>query len=155
VIIDCLGISRQLRAVDPADEMAFLALECAMPGEPAAAERLERDYEAAAGDRPRARLVSWYMGVRAFLRARLLALHSLDAERRPREVWLGRRTVSGCGVRLRSGLRLSHAEQAQPLERLVAVQPADRCSEQRRHIEHGGVCLRRFPPQPEWGHPCW
>jgi aminoglycoside phosphotransferase family enzyme len=88
VIIDCLEFSRQLRVVDPADELAFLALECAMLGEAAAGERLQRSYETAAGDRPSERLVTWYMGFRAFLRARLLALHSLEPGARPREVWL-------------------------------------------------------------------
>jgi aminoglycoside phosphotransferase family enzyme len=90
VIIDCLEFSRQLRLVDPADEMAFLALECAMLGEAGAGERLQRGYETAAGDRPPERLVIWYMGFRAFLRARLLALHSREPGPRPREDWLAR-----------------------------------------------------------------
>jgi aminoglycoside phosphotransferase family enzyme len=88
VIIDCLEFSRQLRLVDPADEIAFLALECAMLGEPAAGERLQRSYETMTGDRPPEQLMAWYTGCRAFLRARLSALHSLEPGPRPPDAWL-------------------------------------------------------------------
>jgi aminoglycoside phosphotransferase family enzyme len=88
VIIDCLEFSRQLRLVDPADEMAFLALECEMVGEPGAGARLQRCYEATSGDRPPERLIAWYTGFRALLRARLSALHSLEPGPRPPEAWL-------------------------------------------------------------------
>jgi aminoglycoside phosphotransferase family enzyme len=88
VIIDCLEFSRALRIVDPADELAFLALECAMLGEADVGARLQRSYEALTHDRPPELLISWYMGFRAFLRARLLALHSLEPEPRSREDWL-------------------------------------------------------------------
>jgi aminoglycoside phosphotransferase family enzyme len=88
VIIDCLEFSRRLRLVDPADEMAFLALECAMLGEPGAGARLQRCYEAITGDRPPERLIAWYTGFRALLRARLSALHSLEPGPRPPEAWL-------------------------------------------------------------------
>jgi uncharacterized protein len=88
VIIDCLEFSRALRLVDPADELAFLALECAMLGEPEAGVRLQRTYETIAGDRPTEQLLAWYTGCRALLRARLSALHSLEAGARPPEAWL-------------------------------------------------------------------
>lgn len=88
VIIDCLEFSRELRLVDPADEMAFLALECAMLGEPDVGALLQRRYEGLTGDRPPERLVAWYAGFRAFLRARLSALHSLEPGPRPAEAWL-------------------------------------------------------------------
>jgi aminoglycoside phosphotransferase family enzyme len=88
VIIDCLEFSRKLRLVDPADEMAFLALECAMLGQAEVGARLQRSYETITGDRPPEPLISWYMGFRAFLRARLLALHSLEPGPRSPEAWL-------------------------------------------------------------------
>ena len=88
VIIDCLEFSRQLRLVDPADEMAFLALECEMLAELGAGARLQRCYEAITGDRPPERLIAWYTGFRALLRARLSALHSLEPGPRPPEAWL-------------------------------------------------------------------
>jgi len=90
VIIDCLEFSRVLRLVDPADELAFLALECAVLGQPAAGVRLQRSYEALTGDRPPDRLVAWYAGCRALLRARLLAVHSLEPAPRSPEAWLAR-----------------------------------------------------------------
>ena len=88
VVIDCLEFSRKLRLVDPADEMAFLALECAMQGEPEAGERLQRSYETMTGDRPPEQLIAWYTGCRALLRARLSALHSREPGARPPEAWL-------------------------------------------------------------------
>ena len=88
VIIDGLEFSRRLRLVDPADELAFLALECAMLGEPEARTRLQRRYEDLTDDRPPDALVGWYTTFRAFLRARLAALHSLEPGPRPPDVWL-------------------------------------------------------------------
>jgi aminoglycoside phosphotransferase family enzyme len=88
-IIDCLEFSRRLRLIDPADELAFLALECAMLDQPGAGERLQRSYETIAGDRPPAPLIAWYTGCRALLRARLSALHSREPGARPPQAWLG------------------------------------------------------------------
>jgi aminoglycoside phosphotransferase family enzyme len=88
VIIDCLEFSGALRLVDPADELAFLALECAMLGEPQAGVRLQRGYETIAGDRPPEQLLAWYGASRALLRARLSALHSLEPGARPPQAWL-------------------------------------------------------------------
>jgi aminoglycoside phosphotransferase family enzyme len=90
VIIDCLEFSRALRLVDPADEMAFLALECAMLGHADVGAQLQRSYETITGDRPPEPLISWYMGFRAFLRARLLAIHSLDPGPRSPAEWVAR-----------------------------------------------------------------
>jgi aminoglycoside phosphotransferase family enzyme len=87
-VIDCLEFSRKLRLVDPADEMAFLALECAMLGQSDVGARLQRSYETITGDRPPEPLISWYMGCRAFLRARLLAIHSLDPGPRSPAAWV-------------------------------------------------------------------
>jgi hypothetical protein len=40
------------------------------------------------GDRPPEQLMAWYTGCRAFLRARLSALHSLEPGPRPPDAWL-------------------------------------------------------------------
>ena len=90
VVIDCLEFSRKLRIVDPADEMAFLALECTMLGEPNVGVRLQRNYEVLTGDRPPEPLIAWYAGFRSLLRARLMALHSLEPGPRPPEAWLAK-----------------------------------------------------------------
>jgi uncharacterized protein len=89
-IIDCLEFSRPHRIIDPADELAHLALECAMLGAAAVGERLQRGYEATAGDRPPERLIVFYTTQRALLRARLLALHSLDPGAHAPAHWLAR-----------------------------------------------------------------
>jgi aminoglycoside phosphotransferase family enzyme len=89
VVIDCVEFNRRLRIVDPADELAFLALECAMLGQPGAGERLQRSYETITGDRPPARLVPWYAATRALVRARLCAVHSREPGGRPPSFWLG------------------------------------------------------------------
>ena len=90
VVIDCLEFSRRLRLADPAEEMAFLALECAMLGEPDAGVRLQRSYETITGDRPPEPLIAWYAGCHALIRARLMALHSLEPGARPPEAWLAK-----------------------------------------------------------------
>lgn len=90
VIIDCLEFSRRLRIVDPVDELAFLALECAMAGAPEVGLRLQRGYETYARDRPPERLIAFHTGYRALLRARLSALHSLEPGSRPPAAWLAK-----------------------------------------------------------------
>ena len=90
MIIDGLEFSRRLRLVDPADELAFLALECAMLDQPGAGLRLQRSYESLTGDRPPAPLIAWYTGTRALVRARLCAVHSREPGARPPAAWLAR-----------------------------------------------------------------
>jgi aminoglycoside phosphotransferase family enzyme len=75
VIIDCLEFNREFRIVDPADELAFLAMECASLGAPDAGELLASTCLAAMGDQPPARLVTFYKLFRAMMRARLAIWH--------------------------------------------------------------------------------
>jgi uncharacterized protein len=75
VVIDCLEFSRALRSVDPADELAFLAMECAHLGASAAGEQLASTCLAALGDAPPTRLVTFYKLFRATMRARLAIWH--------------------------------------------------------------------------------
>lgn len=79
-IIDCLEFSRALRLVDPADELAYLALECERLGLAQAGISLLRAYREKSGDRPDAALVRFYQGFRALLRAGI-AIRHLDEER--------------------------------------------------------------------------
>ena len=152
-IIDCLEFSRRLRLVDPADELAFLALECAMLDQPGAGERLQRSYETIAGDRPPAPLIAWYTGCRALLRARLSALHSREPGARPPEAWLAQaKRYLDAGLGYTDDAVLRQAEPAQPLERLLAVQPADRFGEKRRDVEHGEARFHRLRLQSEGRH---
>lgn len=75
VVIDCLEFSRALRTIDPADELAFLAMECACLGAPDAGELLATTCLAAIGDAPPPRLVTFYRLFRATMRARLAIWH--------------------------------------------------------------------------------
>jgi aminoglycoside phosphotransferase family enzyme len=82
-IIDCLEFSRDLRTLDAADELAFLALECERLGVPALDRPILETYAATSGDDPPAALFDFYRSHRACVRARL-ALHHL-ADPAPRE----------------------------------------------------------------------
>ena len=76
VIIDCLEFKREFRILDPADELAFLALECERIGAPAFVPRLLFDqYRRITGDAPKESLLQFYMSYRASLRAKLAIWH--------------------------------------------------------------------------------
>lgn len=86
-IIDCLEFSRALRLVDPADELAYLALECERLGLAQAGDLVLRAYREQSEDRPDPSLVHFYQGFRALVRAGI-AIRHLDEERyRPSEEW--------------------------------------------------------------------
>lgn len=74
-IIDCLEFNREFRIVDPADELAFLAVECACLGAPEIGEQLLAACLTAMGDAPPARLLTFYKLFRATMRARLAIWH--------------------------------------------------------------------------------
>lgn len=86
VVIDCLEFSRRLRTVDPADELAFLAMECERLGAPQVGEGVLHIYADVTHDRPPAPLVSFYMSYRAGLRARFAIAHlrELDPKEWPK-----------------------------------------------------------------------
>ncbi len=79
-VIDCLEFDPQLRRLDPAEEMAFLALECARLG----AARLGRDllerYVEGLQDRIPPAVWAFYMSRRALVRAQIAAWHLRDPE---------------------------------------------------------------------------
>ncbi len=64
-IIDCLEFSAELRTLDVADELGFLALECERLGAPQLGRALLDAYAGAAGDVPDAALVDFYQAWRA------------------------------------------------------------------------------------------
>lgn len=87
VIIDCLEFNRELREVDPVDELAFLALECSRLGGESVGRRILSGYRRESGDRVPLRLVRLYTGFRALLRARLALEHTGDHRTRTRARW--------------------------------------------------------------------
>ena len=78
VVIDCVEFSREFRILDPADELAYLGLECERLGAPSVGPTLLAHYVALTGDDPPEDLIHFYQGVRALLRAKLAAWHLDD-----------------------------------------------------------------------------
>jgi aminoglycoside phosphotransferase family enzyme len=86
-IIDCLEFNPVLRAVDPFEEMAFLALECERLGCAWAAEHIRRQAQHVFPDGPPDELFAFYRCHRASLRARLAAAHLMEPNPRTPEKW--------------------------------------------------------------------
>lgn len=78
VVIDCLEFDRDLRLLDPSDELSFLAMECALLGRPAVGERFRAVYSEETGDFPPPELIRFYESFRAFLRAKIAIWHLRD-----------------------------------------------------------------------------
>jgi aminoglycoside phosphotransferase family enzyme len=74
-IIDCLEFNRELRIVDPLDELGYLAMECRVRGGDATGIRLLDHYRAISGDPSPSLLLAFYQSRRACLRARLCLRH--------------------------------------------------------------------------------
>jgi aminoglycoside phosphotransferase family enzyme len=79
IIFDRLEFNRDLRVIDPVDELSFLSMECERLGAAFVRDVLFGAYARVTGDAPPQTLVSFYMAHRACLRARLAALHTVDA----------------------------------------------------------------------------
>jgi len=89
-IIDCLEFSRELRIVDVAEELGFLALECERLGAPRVRRTLFEVYAELSGDRPEPELVDFYQGQHALIRAKLALWHLREPLRDDRERWVRR-----------------------------------------------------------------
>jgi aminoglycoside phosphotransferase family enzyme/predicted kinase len=89
-IIDGLEFSLALRAVDPVDEIAFLALECERLGAPAIAARMLEAYRERSGDAAPAPLVRFYQCYRACVRATLAIRHLQGPAPREALKWTAR-----------------------------------------------------------------
>ncbi len=87
VIIDCLEFNRDLRLLDPFDEIAFLGLECERLG----AAWIGQDILAACLSElrptPTAQLLAFYRAARALLRARLALAHLTEPNPRLPAKW--------------------------------------------------------------------
>lgn len=86
VIIDCLEFNRDLRLLDPFDEIAFLVLECERLGAPCIGRQILsvclRELSA-----PPPRLLDFYRAARALLRARLALAHLTEPNPRLPAKW--------------------------------------------------------------------
>jgi aminoglycoside phosphotransferase family enzyme len=81
-IIDSLELSTELRLLDSAAEIAFLALECERLGHPELGSRIVALYRRYARDDVSDELLGFYRASRAFVRAKLAARY-LDEELAP------------------------------------------------------------------------
>ena len=86
-IFDCLEFSRELRLLDPFDELAFLGMECRLLGNPSLGPGLVARLGLALEDTPPPRLLCLYTAFRAVLRARLSLAHLLDPIPREPSKW--------------------------------------------------------------------
>lgn len=79
-VIDCLEFSAELRQLDVADELSFLAMECAALGAEWVGDAIIKQYRYSSGDRPSAVLLSFYKCYRACVRAKVWALRAEQLE---------------------------------------------------------------------------
>lgn len=90
IIVDCLEFDRKLRILDPASELAFLAMECERLGAPDAGERLFFVYCNETSDDPSQSLIAFHKGMHAYIRARIAISHLDDRDVRQPEKWRNR-----------------------------------------------------------------
>jgi len=93
LVIDCLEFDRDLRIVDVADELAYLALECEHLGAAWVGDGVLAACCALAADAPPARLVEFYKAARALLRAKLCIGHLDDLAPPAHARWIERATA--------------------------------------------------------------
>jgi aminoglycoside phosphotransferase family enzyme len=86
-IIDCLEFRLDLRSLDPVDELAFLAMECARLGVRNAGRVLFHHYCQRTGDCPRPVLITFYKAIGALIRARIAILHLQEMPVRDPAKW--------------------------------------------------------------------
>ena len=110
-IIDCLEFSRELRTLDAADEIGYLALECEMARAGGLAAVLVRAYRDCSGDSLPEPLLHLYQSCRACARAGLAIRHLREARYRGSPRWRGRalRYLAFAERHLRAGESLTLA----------------------------------------------
>ncbi|MDP1731897.1 MAG: hypothetical protein Q8L54_12135 [Devosia sp.] len=88
-IIDCLEFDRNMRLLDPYDEINYLGLECELLGAGWIRPLMLGVVEDILGGRPEPRLLCTYGAFRAVLRARICIAHLLDPQPSEPERWPG------------------------------------------------------------------
>lgn len=87
VIIDCLEFSKDLRTVDPFDELSYLGMECAVLGADWIGPLIIECCAEVLDDLPSERVLALHTGFRAALRARQALAHLLDPKPRTPAKW--------------------------------------------------------------------
>lgn len=90
VVIDCLEFSRELRIGDPADELAFLALECERLGCPAVGGWFLDVHRSETGDDPPEALLRFHRTFRCLRRAVIAVWHLRDDDLEEPAKWVDR-----------------------------------------------------------------
>jgi len=90
VVIDCLEFNREFRVLDVADELAYLAMECARLGAPSIGGKIFTACCERMSDRVPPRLFHFYCAYRALVRAKIAAWHSKDVPAAEIEKWRAR-----------------------------------------------------------------
>jgi uncharacterized protein len=78
IIVDRLEFSRELRSLDPVDELSYFAMECSFLGRPDIGETFMSLYSEMSFDHPHKELVKFYSSFRAALRSKISAWHLDD-----------------------------------------------------------------------------
>ncbi len=119
-VIDCLEFDANLRRLDPAEEIAFLALECKRLGAERLADVLIGGYRGAAGDPAPQALFHFYMSRRAAVRAQIAAWHLRD------EAFAGEARLWRAHAHAYLRNALHHIQQASRLARTRVRAPRER-----------------------------
>jgi len=89
-VIDCLEWDGDLRIVDCAADIVFLALECARMGAATIGDAVLAAYEERAADRPEPPLLAFYRSQQATARAKVAVWHLADPGPSGADKWIGR-----------------------------------------------------------------
>lgn len=153
-VFDAIDFNPGLRWIDPISEMAFLAMDLQVLGEPAAAACLLNRWLECSGDYAGMDLWRWYSAYRAMVRAKVTALRQRQApnpaNQDEMERYLARaaamESAPGGGLVLMHGL--SGSGKSFCSEQLVASLPALRL---RSDLERARA-FGRLPGQESWRH---
>lgn len=89
-VIDCLEFNRDLRILDTAEELSFLAMECEMSGDTTVGKLFFDTYTSLTNDPVPEPLVYFYMLKKACLRAFLVVRHIAEPEYKHDPKWIER-----------------------------------------------------------------
>lgn len=87
VVIDCLEFNKDLRLLDPVEELSFFSLECEMLGNASAGDRVIQIYRGEMKDLFDHAIVDFYKSIRAVLRALSSYRHLLEPAYRNDPRW--------------------------------------------------------------------
>lgn len=92
-IIDAMEFSRDLRILDPLEELSFFGVECEHLGAGWVGDRVLQAYRAAAHDEFEPSLIDFYRSRRSAVRAKVVAWHLLDPQVREDEPWVQKTNI--------------------------------------------------------------